>query len=140
MWVRVPYFQLINGICPYNYISNHYNLTVSKHHAFKNIKLTKKTLLITKTLYRTGVISNFILVSPKLIKFTVFFYKNSPFFKKIQLVSSQSKNFFININALVLTKKVFKSSLIILSTPKGLLTSKESISLGTGGQVIFIIN
>lgn len=142
MWVRIPYFQKIQLNCPYSYVSNHYNLLVSKKHRVKKIKLTNKTLRAVKVLYRLGVVSNFLIHHKPLIKisFTVFFYKNTSFFKKIQIISTPSKKFFISKEVILMTRKVFKSSIIILSTSKGLLSSNEAVLLGLGGKLVYIIN
>ena len=147
MWVRIPYFQNITTNCPYSYVSNHYNLLVSKKHRFKRITFNNSTIQIVKTLYRSGVITNFIIIKNSIkssnqlsIKFTVLFYKNSPFFKKIKLISTPSKQFFITKSALKLSQKVFKTSLIIISTNKGLLTHQEADALGLGGKVVYIVN
>jgi ribosomal protein S8 len=73
------------------------------------------------------------------IKFTIFFYKNLPFFKKILNISTLSKSFYITYKTLKLLRTVFKSSLIILSTPYGLVSHKEATSIGSGGKIIYII-
>jgi ribosomal protein S8 len=39
-----------------------------------------------------------------------------------------------------MTQKVFKSSILILSTSKGLVSSKEAILLGLGGKLIYIVS
>ena len=146
MWVRIPYFQKIVINCPYSYISNHYNLLVSKKHQSKVIVFTKTTFNLVKTLYRSGAITSFIILNSScnqkktLIKFTVLFYKSSPFFKNIKLISTRSKQLFITKKALLLTQKVFKSSLIIISSSKGLLTHHEATKLGVGGKIVYIIN
>ena len=43
-------------------------------------------------------------------------------------------------NDLTTSKNIFKSSLIILSTPYGLLTNKEAIAMNTGGKLIYILS
>ena len=139
-----PIFPNITKICQYSYISNHYNLLVSKKHCSKTVKLTQTTLKLVRILFSNGVISNFVTFinssnNKKFIKFTVFFYKNSPFFKKIKTISTQSKTFYISKNSLILLKKIFKSSLLILSTTNGLLTSKAAAEIGIGGKIIYII-
>jgi len=97
-------------------------------------------------LYRSGVISNFTIVSTftknkfiRTITFAVFFYKNSPFFRKIKTISSPSKKFFISYNSLKLAQKVFKNSILIISTSKGLLTNFEATKLLVGGLLVYII-
>jgi len=88
------------------------------------------------------VVSNFLIHYKPLIKisFTVFFYKNTSFFKKIQIISTPSKKFFISKEVMLMTRKVFKSSIIVLSTSKGLLSSNEAVLLGLGGKLVYIIN
>lgn len=136
-------------ICPYSYISNHYNLLSSKKHRHKTISYSRKLLKVVKVLYRIGVISNFIVFSKSninnysiptfYIRFTIFFYKNTTFFKKLNILSTPSKKFYISLKILKLSKKIFKSSVIIISTPYGLLTHKEAISLGTGGKLLYVV-
>jgi len=74
------------------------------------------------------------------IKFTVFHFKNSPFYKTIRLVTTQSKSFSITLTTIKLMLPVFKTSLFILSTPLGLLTHAEALKLGTGGLIICVLN
>jgi len=126
--------------CPHSYISSQYNLLVSKKHSFKNIKYSSTNFNIVKVLYRSGVISNFLIQSNRTIKLTAFFYKNSPFFKKINLISTKSKSFFIKHQSLKIVQKLLKASIIILSTRLGLVTGKEALQLGLGGKIIFLIN
>ena len=142
-----PIFPSINQNCPYNYVSNHYNLITTKKQTNITIKCTKKTLSILNIFYRTGIVSNFILYKNMytkntnfFIKFSPIFYKNSNFFKKIKTISTPSKAFYIRINSLHLIQKVFKSSIVIISTSKGLLTLNEALSVGIGGKVVYIIN
>ena len=115
----------------------------------KTLIFSTKTITIVKTLYRLGIISNFFIFKKqissktktlqKYIRFTVFFYKNNPFFSKIKLISTSSKVFSINIKTLKLLKNTFRSSLVILSTPYGLLSHKEALKLNTGGKLLYII-
>jgi len=133
-------------------VSSHYNLLVTKKINVKTLVYSKKVLSILQVLYRSGVISNYylyktpnkndnhLLLAKSYIKFTVFIYKQTPFFKKINSVSTPSKLFFISCKTLILTKNIFKSSLIILSTPYGLLTNKEAIAMNTGGKLIYILS
>jgi ribosomal protein S8 len=93
-----------------------------------------------------GVISNFlVLKNPKprtfnvRIKFAVNFYQNNPFFKKIKIVSTRSRNFYIKYSTILLLKKVFKASVIVLSTSKGLVSSSEATNLKVGGKIMYII-
>ena len=139
-----PIFPSINQICQYSYFSNQYNLLVSKKHRYKNLRFTKTTKNIAQVLHRAGAISNFTIFNSPInhqtyLKITIFFYKNSPFFKKIKLVSSPSKKFYITTHSLILLQKIFKSSILILSTSKGLLTGTEALSIGVGGSIIYVV-
>jgi ribosomal protein S8 len=93
-----------------------------------------------------GVISNFYVHSSfrnknkKLITFSVSFFKNKTFFSKIKLLSTNTKNFYINIRTLPLLKKIFKNSIIIISTSKGVISLQDSINLGVGGKLLYIIS
>ena len=100
-----------------------------------------------KTLCNYGVVSNFLIFktnnaykSKISIKFSSFFYLNSPFFKKIKTVSTPSKKYYISFRSVKLLKKSFKNSVIILSTNKGLVNINDAFSLGVGGFIIYIIN
>ena len=108
----------------------------------KSIKYSNKVFRVILTLYNCGVISNFVILRKNkiFIKFTSFFFKNSSFFKKIKPVSTPSKSFFIKKSTIKLIHKTLKSSIIILSTTKGLLTTKDALNLGVGGKITYVIN
>ena len=136
----------IKNIYSHSYISNHVNLLLSQKNLHKKIIYNHKNLKIVKFLYRAGVIANYLLFSKKVknftklyIKISPFFYKNAPFFKKVTLVSTPSKKFYISNSTLLLINKTLKYSLIVLSTDKGLLTNKEALNLRLGGNIIYII-
>jgi ribosomal protein S8 len=150
--VRLPRFQIIyydsNA-----YIANHYNLLVTSKNHSKTIPSTKKKLKLIKALFKVGAISHYTLVkynySAKLhkknttkffIKFSVFHFKNSPFYKTIRLVTTQSKSFSVTLDTIKLITPIFKTSLFILSTPLGVLTHTEALKLGTGGLILYILN
>jgi len=117
---------------------------LTKRERYRSVFFSHKTLEIIKVLYKSGVLSNFKIVTTAnnkvLIKITVLYYKNIPFFQKINPVSTLSKKFFINYKTLKLIHTVFKSSLLILSTTLGVVTGKEALSLGVGGIIIYLIN
>ena len=130
--------------CPYSYVSSHYNLLVLKKRRVKKIIYSKSIINIVKLLYRSGAISYFSILNSTTskqmyIKFTVFFYKNISFFQKLIQVSTSSKSFYITNKSLKLTQKIFKSTIIFVSTSKGYLTHKEALSLGLGGKIIYLL-
>jgi len=131
--------------CPYNYISVNYNLTASKKQKSTKLMIySKKALSVIKTLYRSGVITNFLIVkslhSRIYIKFSIKYYNNLAFFRKLTTVSTSSKIFFVSYRTLKLSVQVFKTSIIILSTPYGLLTLAEALSKRTGGIIVYIVH
>ena len=110
---------------------------------------TKKTHALLTALRAVGCVDKFVIVSRiirssgrvvKLIRFSVLLYKGKPFFKGVRLVSSPSKKHTISLRALRIAAVSIGSSVIILSTPKGLVSHREAISLGTGGLVLCIVS
>jgi len=65
-----------------------------------------------------------------------FFYKNSTFFKKVKLISTSSKKFYISHKGLCLLKKSVGSSVYIISTDRGLLTHQDCIKANIGGIIL----
>lgn len=119
-------------------------MVVKKTHS-KSIYFTKKNLEVIKTLYRSGIISNFYInnslsYKTKNIVFSLFFYKNTTFFNKLTLVSTASKLFFISYKTLKLSRLVFKNSIMILTTKYGLLNTKESLTMREGGVILYILH
>ena len=93
-------------------------------------------------MYRFGIINNFIILNHnnnKRIKFSIFFYKNLPYFKKIITLSTNSKKFYVSYNTLKFIKTIFKSSIIIISSNQGLISHQEALYLGTGGKLVYLI-
>lgn len=68
------------------------------------------------------------------------FYKSQPFFKSVRLVSSSSRKYTLSLKSLIILQKSLKSSILILSTPKGILTHKEAIKFKVGGLGICFIS
>lgn len=142
MRVRLPRFQII-FYDPNAYVINHYNLLVASKASSKKIIYTKQNLNLIKILLKTGAISHYTVVNFKhkyFIKFSIYNFKNSPFFKTIRLISTQSKSFTISLQTIKLLTPTFKTSLFVLSTSKGLLTNTEALRLGTGGILICVLN
>lgn len=146
MRVRLPRFQFISSD-PNSYIINHYNLLITSKKKSKVVRFTNQNLKLVKVLFKAGAINHYTLVKLGkknkinfFIKFTVFHFKNSPFYKTIRLVTTQSKSFSITLTTIKLMLPVFKTSLFILSTPLGLLTHAEALKLGTGGLIICVLN
>jgi len=131
-------------VCPYSYVSNNYNFILLSKKRYTSLKYTKTVYRLVEALYRAGVISSFALYTTAsnkvFIRITAFFYKNTPFFKRINIVSTLSKKFYISRLTLELTKSILRSSLVLLSTPKGIVTHKEALVVGTGGVLLYVIH
>jgi ribosomal protein S8 len=91
-------------------------------------------------LYKVGAIKNYVLVKNEKkinkIILTPSFYKNAPFYKNIRYVSTPSKKHTVTLKALRLLLTALRASILILSTPYGLVTHREAIRLKTGGVII----
>lgn len=129
---------------PVSLISNHVNLALSKK-SFKNkVVLTKANLKLLKLLRSVGCVNNLSVLSShgnhNFITFSVFLYRNSTFFYKVRPVSTSSKKFFLSYRALKMISTNLKSTLIILSTSKGLISHKEALYLKIGGLILFVIS
>jgi len=74
------------------------------------------------------------------VKLAPFFYKNSTFFRGVRLISTPSKLFFIKLSALNIIEKSLGSTVLLLSTSRGLITHKEALKLGLGGIALFLIS
>lgn len=138
----------------YAYVVNHLNLAIARRKLFIKIRYTRKTLELTKALFKIGYISNYSIITnssalnpvnnnPYDPRFTyifinLIFFKNTPFFKSLRLVSTPSKKHVTTLKALGVINLSIKSSVLILSTPYGIVDHKEAIKMGTGGTILCI--
>jgi ribosomal protein S8 len=136
----------------YAYVINHLNLAISRKKLRIKIKYTRKTFELTKALSGIGYISNYSVVSDNSFSKTkgptntinswiyinTTFFKNTPFFKSLRLVSTPSKKHTTTIKGLRVINLSIKSSVIILSTPYGIIDHREALRIGTGGTILCI--
>ena len=136
----------------YAYVVNHLNLAIARKKLFIRIVHTKKTLSLVKVLFKIGYISNYSIINSSLqnninktgnssngyIYINLVFFKHTPFFKSLRLVSSPSKKHVTTLKALGTINTSIKSSVLILSTPHGLMDHKEALRVGTGGTILCI--
>ena len=134
----------------YAYVVNHLNLAMSRKQLSIKIKYTKKTITLVKALYTIGYISNYVITKnnkivdtkTKLdsystyITLSVVYFKNTSFFKSLRLVSTPSRRHTITLRGLQLVTLSIKSSVIVLSTPHGIIDHREAIRLKTGGLIL----
>lgn len=134
----------------YAYAVNHLNLAISRKKLRIRFKHTRKTLELTKALFSIGYISNYSVVidNPRSILpgkannawiyVSTIFFKNTPFFKSLRLVSTPSKKHTTTLKGLRVINLSIKSSIIILSTPYGIIDHREALRIGTGGTILCI--
>jgi len=100
-----------------------------------SIPTTKKCLKVLEFLYREGFICGYVYNQTRTtiyIKFTG--NQRKPVIKQIQAISTNGRNFFVNIK--VLAKLIHSQETFIISTTKGLLNIKEALKNNVGGVVI----
>ena len=141
-----PMFPIIHSNS-YAYVINHLNLIASKK--FPKIKIlnTRKNLSLVKSLHSVGCVSKFYLIKSSLktlhkdhIYVSTPFYKNTSFFKSVRVVSTPSRKHSISLNGLRLAQNSLGSSIMILSTPYGLITHKKAIELRSGGLILCMVH
>ena len=146
---------------PYNtfaYTINHINIALSKKQFYSSIILTKNSLCLIKALYKTSYINNYIIINKhsfynpeqhklcnkksnrRLIRFSILYFKNKSFFKSIRLVSTPSRKHTISLHALKMASLSMKSSIILLSTNKGIIDHNEAIRLKIGGAILCVLS
>ena len=103
----------------------------------KSLILFKKIGLLNSYYIYASIFKN---TTIKKIKVSPFFYKDSPFFKKVSLVSSPSKTFSIKLKTLRIVAQSLGTTIVILETSKGLLTHREALRHKIGGKILFVIN
>ena len=125
-----------------SYVINNLNLALSKKTLLSKLVLSKKTLNIIQVLYKSGLLKNYFITNSKVnyIYFSIFFYKNTTFFKNVRLISTRTKKFYVSFKALLRLSRVMRSTVLILETNKGLITNTEALAYGVGGILLATIN
>lgn len=108
---------------------------------FVNIFFNKKLILLSKALYKQGLIQDFWLKkdSIKFFKIVIFLkaYQNFSNFLTLKIVSKPSRSLFFSYKDLC--KLYEKQILYIFSTPLGFLSSFDCKKLKMGGLLFFFI-
>lgn len=76
----------------------------------------------------------------KLVKISPFFYKRSPFFKGVRLISTPSKAFTIKITTLNILNKSLGNTILLLETSRGIITHGEALKFHIGGRLLCVIS
>lgn len=102
----------------------------------------KKTIIpLLITLYRQGLIQNFIKLGTNIVNnqkiFLIYlrYFFNKPVFKNLKFFSKPSSCLYFNFLDICLLQD--KKHIVFLSTPKGILTNLECKVKKTGGLVLF---
>lgn len=130
----------------YSYFLAHVNLAIKKKHAQTTVRYSKHAHQLLRLLYQSGCVNNYIIhwgvfrFKPrKFITFSITHYKNTPFFGNVRVVTTPSRQHSISLKTLTIINTSFKSSIMILSSPQGILTHKEAIRRKVSGQILAIM-
>lgn len=126
------------------YVINHLNFALQKQNRAVSIRFTKRTSALVKALHHVGCIDKYIITKEAAstrakITFSVFYYKGTPFFKGVRLVSTPSKEHNISFKSLKIASKFLHSTIVILSTPQGLITHTQALKERRGGRILCIV-
>ena len=141
-----PVFPII--LCnSYAYTINHLNLTTTKKLFKVKIINTKKSLSLIKALNSVGCVNKYLIINSNdksktssYIYLSIPFYKTIPFFKSVRLISTPSKHHHVSLKGLKLMSIPLNSSILILSTPKGIITHSQALKYRLGGRILCIIH
>jgi small subunit ribosomal protein S8 len=93
---------------------------------------TKFKLAVAKTLQKSGFVEDFS-VKDKILSLRIKFSHKEPILLNIKLVSKPGQRIYLTAGDL---REKKGPSIFLVSTPKGVITSKEAIKLGIGGEII----
>jgi small subunit ribosomal protein S8 len=100
----------------------------------KNVetRLTKKTLAIAESLKKLGFLDE-VKKEKGVLKVSLTFKNKRPLIMGLKLVSKPGLRVYIDTFDLAKKKS---PSIFLISTPKGIISSKEALKLRVGGEVI----
>ena len=121
-------------------------MTTKKQSKIK-ILTNKKGLTLIRALHKIGCISKFIIFKKHIRKslrtyayISSPFYKNTPFFKSVRVISTPSKHHQISLKGLKLLANSLNASVMLLSTSHGIVTHREALKLSIGGQILCMVH
>lgn len=138
MFPNIPYNS-------YSFLINHINILNTQKVLKIKIKINKKIITALKAFNSIGCINNFQIINSKIRNknfayISVPFYKNTPFFKSIRLVSTGSKKHYLSFKALKLVTPTLNSSIMFLSTNYGIINHREALKKKVGGLILYIVH
>jgi len=107
------------------------NVAMAKNHEIKDAS-SKKKVAVAKALERAGFIED-IKTKDGILSLNLKYSHKSPILMDIKLVSKPGKRVYYKLSDIENKKG---SSIYLVSTPKGILTTKEAKKAGMGGEVI----
>lgn len=129
---------------PYAYLIAHVNLAFRSKKRLNLLICTKKVLRLLKVLRREGCLSYLLLKRQGSLRrhlvFSLYYYKQTTFFKHMQLISTISKKFTVSLKALTILNKSLKNSILLLETSQGIITHKDALRLRIGGLILCLIS
>ncbi len=93
---------------------------------------TKLVVSVAKVLEKSGYLAN-VSNSKGTLTASLAIKKKSPVLLNLKLVSKPGLRVYVGVDELKVRKGV---SMLVISTPKGIVTNREAIKLGMGGEVI----
>jgi small subunit ribosomal protein S8 len=109
------------------------NAALARH---KSVTVVKSKFVenVVDAMKRAGIVRDFEVVADKREIIVHLAYRNKePMLLGLKLVSTPGLHLYMSVSELAARKK---SSLLILSTSKGILSSKEALKAGVGGEVV----
>lgn len=138
---------LVSKYIPYNstaFLINHINMSIASRRRWILFRCTKKMIHILHLFKRLGLINSFLLINTTqkhlLIKLSPLFYKSTPFFKSVRLVSTPSKRFNLKLKTLQILEKSLGETTVILETSQGIITHRDALKLKIGGKILFVLS
>lgn len=108
------------------------NAAMAKHQEVV-VKNTKLAYAVSKVLQKEGFLRD-VEVNEGNLKVSLAYSHKEPVLMGLKLVSKPGLRVYKGVDAM--GKRRILSSILIVSTPKGVVSSKEALKLGTGGEVI----
>lgn len=113
------------------------NAAMARHKTV-SVGNSKFVVGVLEALKRAGIVREFTVSEDKrTVEVSISYHKKEPTLMDLRLVSSPGLHIYMDARELSLRKK---STTLILTTSKGILTSKEAVKQGIGGEVIVEIH
>ena len=107
------------------------NASLANKHEVE-VRKTKLIESVAKTLKKAGYLADY-KVEGEMITLTLAIKSKKPVLMNVKLVSKQGLRIYQNVDQIAAHRG---ASILIISTPKGILTSRDAIKENCGGEVI----